>query len=326
MALKVSIIVPTYKRPELLSKCLNSLISQNFPKDEYEIIIVTDGPDDSSAEIITRLAKKTTFPHLYCVSLPSKKGPAAARNTGWKLARGKLILFTDDDCIADQDWTSNFHNAFEANGESLLALTGKIIVPRPVNPTDFELNTSRLETADFVTANCACSKMTLEKINGFDEAFTMAWREDSDLQFKLLKENIPILKIKKAIIIHPARQAPWGISIKEQKKSMFDALLFKRHPQLFKQKIRTAVLWKYIIMNVLLIAFIITLSRGHKTLAFVYLSCWILLYSLLVAKRLSNTSHSLKHVVEMVTTSIVIPFFSVFWNLYGAFKFKALHL
>lgn len=326
MAPKVSIVIPTYKRPELLNKCVNSLISQNFSKDEYEIIIVTDGPDEPTKQIINSVAKKIAFPNLYCISLSSKKGPAAARNAGWKTAIGQLILFTDDDCIADPEWVSNFYEAYESNNASLLALSGKIIVPRPAKPTDFELNTSRLETADFVTANCACTKLALEKMNGFDEAFTMAWREDSDLQFKLLKEKIPILKIKKAIIIHPARKAPWGISIREQKKSMFDALLFKRHPHLFNQKIRTGVLWNYMIMNCLLILFITTLYRDHKKLAFVYFSCWIFLYSLLVVKRLTNTSHSLKHVAEMVATSIVLPFFSVFWNLYGAFKFKALHL
>ncbi len=48
MSVKVSIIVPTYKRPALLKRCLEALVSQDFPENEYEIIIVTDGLDEDT--------------------------------------------------------------------------------------------------------------------------------------------------------------------------------------------------------------------------------------------------------------------------------------
>lgn len=54
---------------------------------------------------------------------------------------------------------------------------------------------------------------------------------------------LPILKIDESEILHPVRKAPWGVSIKEQKKSMFNALLFKKHPELYKEKIRSHFLW-----------------------------------------------------------------------------------
>ena len=324
--MKVSIIIPTYQRPGLLRKCLDSIRLQNFSQEEYEVIIVTDGPDEKTHKMVQQCIVGEFNSNVSCYSLAQKKGPAAARNVGWKIAKGELILFTDDDCVPDFNWVKNYYNAFTFYAEKLIAFTGKIFVPRSTHPTDFELNTAHLETADFVTANCACSKAALEMVDGFDEAFTMAWREDSDLQFKLLKRQIPIIKIEEAEVLHPVRKAPWGVSLKEQKKSMFDALLFKKHPQLYKQRIRSSVLWNYFFMIILLFGFLIAWFYEIKLVALVCLSSWIFLVGLFVMKRLNKASHSFKHITEMVATSILIPFFSMFWNLYGAYKFKALHL
>lgn len=326
MAVKISIVIPTYQRPALLKRCLDAIMLQDFPKEAYEVIIVTDGPDEKAHKMIQQYTASEINSNVSCYSLAIKRGPAAARNVGWKVAKGELILFTDDDCVPDCNWVKNYYNAFTFYAETLIAFTGKILVPRSMRPTDFELNTAHLETADFVTANCACSKAALEMVDGFDEAFTMAWREDSDLQFKLLKRQIPIIKIEEAEVLHPVRKAPWGVSLKEQKKSMFDALLFKKHPQLYKQRIRSSVLWNYFFMIILLFGFLIAWFYENKLVALVCLSCWIFLVGLFVMKRLNKASHSLKHITEMVATSILIPFFSMFWNLYGAYKFKALHL
>jgi glycosyltransferase involved in cell wall biosynthesis len=326
MSVKVSVIVPTYKRPSLLKRCIEALISQDFPENQYEIIIVTDGIDEDTNQMLAQSGLFDFFNNIFCYSLPFKKGPAAARNAGWRIAKGDLILFTDDDCIPDFNWIKNLYNAFEFYGYPAIALTGKVIVPLPASPTDFELNTANLEKAEFVTANCACTKTSLEIVNGFDEAFTMAWREDSDLEFKFLKEDIPIKKIEEAVVVHPARKAQWGVSLKEQRKSMFNALLFKKHPQLYKERIGSPALRNYYLMIVLLLSFIAEWFQDEKIIALICLSAWLYLTLLFILKRLSNASLSFKHVSEMVATSLLIPFVSVFWNLYGAIKFKVLRL
>lgn len=326
MAIKLSVIIPSYKRPELLKRCLHSLVLQDFPPDDYEIIVITDGIDQNSHRSVEECRAKTLFSNIFCYSLPVKKGPAAARNAGWQMARGSLILFTDDDCIASQQWIKTYYAAFEYYRVTPIAFCGKVIVPRPANPTDFELNTSHLETADFITANCACSRNALEKVHGFDEQFTMAWREDSDLHFKLLKKNVPVFKIEEAVIFHPVRKAPWGVSLREQKKSMFNALLFKKHPRLYKEKISSSILWNYYLMIFLLPGAFAAIFFNEKLLAIIFFSSWMFLLAKFIYKRLVNTSKSLIHISEMVATSILIPFLSVYWNLYGAFKFKVLHL
>lgn len=62
---------------------------------------------------------------------------------------------------------------------------------------------------------------------GFDERFRMAWREDSDLHFRSLERSYKLGHAPMAKVIHPVRPARWGISVHEQRKSMFNALLYK---------------------------------------------------------------------------------------------------
>lgn len=326
MAVKISIVIPTYNRPALLKRCLEMLAIQVFPKDEYEVIVISDGPDMETRKIVYEIRHNCRdHPSIKYDFLPVKKGPAAARNKGWKAAEGSLIAFTDDDCIPSIYWLHSIWNSYRQQEE--IVFTGKVIVPRPLRPTDHEQNTSRLETAEFVTANCFCTRKALEKVNGFDERFSAAWREDSDLQFRLLGQHIPVQPIEEAFIIHPVRQARWGISLKEQRKSMFNALLYKKHPHLYRKQIQAKPPWLYytIVFSFILfwIGFLAMKSFFLSVLAlliWVSLSCWF------IFKRLSGNSHKILHISEMIVTSLFIPFLSVFWRLYGSYKFKVLFL
>lgn len=319
----VSIIVPTYRRPKLLINCLQALMLQKFDKCLYEIIVVSDGPDEETKHVVDSWAIYE-YPQMRYLQLAAKKGPAAARNFGWLNARGKVIAFTDDDCTPDPSWLQELVK--HCNPDEDLALTGKTIVPIGKHPTDHEQNTAHLQTADFITANCACTKNALIKAGGFDEQFSMAWREDSDLEFKLINNNIPIKKVEDAVVVHPVRKSPWGVSIKEQKKTMFNALLYKKYPSLYRTKINqmTPVLYYCIITAFILMltgiitkqqAFILTGSAG-----------WLGLTTYFIFKRLQNTKHSISHVTEMVVTSFVIPFLSVYWQWYGAVKYRVLFI
>lgn len=327
MAIIASVIIPTYKRSELLSRCLYAVINQSMDCNQYEVIVVTDGPDRLTAETVNAISKQFNFcPSIRCVSLPHKRGPAAARNAGWKMANGELIIFTDDDCIPLFYWVEDFVRAYRQFNKKEIAFTGKIKVPVSERPTDHAKNTALLEKAEFVTANCACSKKALEKIGGFDEEFTMAWREDSALQFDLYEENIPIEKLNGALLVHPVREAPWGISIKEQKKSMFNPLLYKKHPTLYQQKIHKRPPWYYYgIIFLWVSTFTAAAFEKETIMRFSFVGC-IGLVTWFMCKRLKSASLKPGHVLEMFVTSLIIPFLSVFWTLYGAIRYKTFFL
>lgn len=319
----ISVVIPTYKRTELLLRCLQALKEQTFEKSRYEIIVVSDGPDEKTTEAV-QTWKKVSGINISYLHLQEKKGPAAARNMGWQHAEGRLIAFTDDDCIPDKSWLKSF--AAEYSGEDQLVLSAKVIVPVPEIPTDFELNTSHLETAEFITANCACTKASLLKTGGFDERFAQAWREDSDFHFRIILESIPLRKVEGAIVIHPVRPAQWGVSIYEQRKGMYNALLYKKFPDLYKSRIGSRAPWNYYTMIFAFIAGVCGWLAGNTFFVIVGFGCWLFLVAEFTARRLQNTSRSLEHVSEMLFTSALIPFLSVYWQLYGAWKYRVLFI
>ncbi|HUP12525.1 MAG TPA: glycosyltransferase, partial [Niastella sp.] len=80
---EISVIIATWQRTHLLSRCLNALVEQNINDNRYEIIIVTDGPDQSTVRFMKNwLNMYMGNVTVTCMSLPGKKGPAAARNAG----------------------------------------------------------------------------------------------------------------------------------------------------------------------------------------------------------------------------------------------------
>lgn len=321
MDTKISVVIPTYQRPFLLMDCLKSLAKQTVGRDAFEILVVSDGPDILTRNIVLSW-KHTGLLDVEYIPLDSKKGPAAARNAGWRLATGELIAFTDDDCLPDPMWLENLRDAFEgANGP---VFAGRVIVPVPERPTDYEMNIAHLETADFVTANCACSRHALERTGGFDERFKMAWREDSDLEFSIRDQQIPLQSLPSAIVVHPVRKARWGVSMYEQKKTMFNALLYKKYPKLYMQSIHDRPPLFYYAMIVAITGTLIAFTGGYLNLAIVLFSVWLAILSWFTWKRLRYTTHAWPHVWEMIVTSACIPFLSVYWHLYGSWKYRVM--
>jgi glycosyltransferase involved in cell wall biosynthesis len=322
---KISIVVPTYRRPDLLLRCINALLKQDFSSSDFEIIVISDGYDSSSYEAVGRFNPKAS-PVLKYYQLPKKSGPAAARNRGWQQALGELIAFTDDDCIPDSHWLSALWEAYTETRhiKKAVAFTGQTIVPLPSNPTDYELNIAQLEKAEFITANCACTKKAMLSVGGFDERFTMAWREDSDLQFKFIEMKIPVYRVNNAVVTHPVRKAPWGISIKEEKKGLFNALLYKKYPHLYKEKIQPHPPWHYYFILLCIIILIVGLITSNATIIWAGAGGWLIASLWFTMKRLARTSHTWRHVWEMFITSLIIPFLSLYYRFYGSLKYKVI--
>jgi cellulose synthase/poly-beta-1,6-N-acetylglucosamine synthase-like glycosyltransferase len=240
----------------------------------------------------------------------SRRGPAFARNIGWRRARAPIIAFTDDDTVPDRDWLANGLAAFT---QGVDAVSGRIVMPVSPTPTDYERNEQGLERAEFVTANCFVRRSVLERVGGFDETFRLPWREDSDLHFRLLEGGYRIVRAPGALVVHPVRPAPWGVSLRQQRKVMFDALLFRKHRALYRERIRRAPRWDYY-------ALVATFLLG--ALSPWWLIAWAALTGRFCYERLRGTSKSPRHVAEMVVTSILIPPLSVYWRLVGALKFR----
>jgi glycosyltransferase involved in cell wall biosynthesis len=324
MRYRISVVVPTYKRPDLLTRCLDALAQQDIDPTCYEVIVVDDAACDETRCLVESVAQRfmsSRGPRLRYIAVTGKHGPAVARNTGWRAAQGEIIAFTDDDCIPQPCWLRAGTTAFI---EGVIGVSGKVIVPLSGIPTDYERNAARLAYSEFVTANCFYLRDTLEAVGGFDEQFTMAWREDSDLFFRLLNEEGKLLFVSEAAVVHPVRPARWGISLSQQRKSMFNALLYKKHPVLYQRKIQATPPWHYygIIASALLA--LSGLLLGGQFFALGAACAWVLLTGWFCLLRLRHTSHLPRHVVEMIVTSLLIPPLAIYWRIFGAFKFRVI--
>src|SRR4051812_29868840 len=187
MSVCASVVVPTCHRPELLDRCLAALATQALAGGRYEVIVADDAASAATRCQVERQAERfaATGERLRYLAVCGNHGPAAARNAGWRAAHGEVVAFTDDDCLPDAYWLATGLRAVEAGAD---AASGRIVVPLASSPpTDYERDAAHLAEAEFATANCFCRRSVLVAIGGFDERFTAAWREDSDLHFSLLR-------------------------------------------------------------------------------------------------------------------------------------------
>lgn len=93
--LQLSIITTLYKSAGYMDKCLETLLDQDIPENEYEIILVNDGSPDNSLEIAERYASK--HPNIHVVSYEVNRGLAGARQAGTDEAQGKYLCYVDPD-------------------------------------------------------------------------------------------------------------------------------------------------------------------------------------------------------------------------------------
>ncbi|HTU02135.1 MAG TPA: glycosyltransferase [Candidatus Sulfotelmatobacter sp.] len=319
----VSVVVPTRRRPGLLRRCLGLLMAQDFESDAYEILVADDGADPKTERLVEALRAAARPRALRYIPVGDGQGPAAARNRAWRLAFGEIIAFTDDDCVPGMDWLRAGTARFEPG---VAAVTGRVIVPLPRRPTDHEANTARLQEAEFATANCFCRRESLAAVGGFDERFRSTWREDNDLYFSLLEQEGRVVHAPQAVVVHPIRPAPWGISLRQQRNNFFEALLYKKHPALYRTRARRARPWLHYGASVAVATAAAATLAGAGELAIAVGLAWLALTGRLCYARLRETSRRPGHLLEMAVTSALIPPLALFWRAAGAVRHRVLFL
>ena len=331
-ALRLSVVIPTFRRPDLLRRCLEAVLAQTLDPHAFEVIVVDDGHTDDTPGRRRRVQGARRSASSRYLRPRHGRGPAVARNAGWRAALCEAsIAFTDDDTVPTPDWLA----AGRARaGAGLVALCGRVAVPRA--PRDGGADAADRPRADDARPRDApssspptpsCGAVRCERVGGFDERFQRAWREDSDLQFRLLREAGPVGRCdgRGGRCTRCGRSAG-ACACASRSNAYFDALLYKKHPQLYRERIRRAPPWDYYAIVALTLAAPALLGRRRRGSAAVSLLLALAGVLRLAAKRLRRTALTPAHVVEMIATSAVIPFLSVYWRLRGALHFRVLFL
>ena len=202
-----SIIVPTYNRPDKLAACLQSFVELEYPRDKFQVIVVNDS---------TEISVETTIsPFLHQLNLTlltqPNSGPATARNTGAFAAKGKFLVFTDDDCTVAADWLQNLENRFVETPDCLIGGRTVNALPDNIYSTASQQLIDYLysyynaigDRAEFFTSNnFALDAETFQKIGGFDTTFPLAAGEDREFCFRWLNSGYGAVYAPEVTVYH----------------------------------------------------------------------------------------------------------------------------
>ena len=203
----ISIIIPTYRRPERLTVCLKSIARLDYPQDRFEVIVVDDGGQ-------TPLETLAIDFHDYFDLMLLKQahsGPATARNSGAAQAKGEILAFTDDDCEPAVDWLQTLSKRYTATPGC--AIGGRTLNKLPDNPfsTASQIlidylytyyNADPLQASFLASNNMALPSDRFHKIGGFDTTFPLAAGEDRELCDRLILNGCRLIYAKEAIVYH----------------------------------------------------------------------------------------------------------------------------
>jgi glycosyltransferase involved in cell wall biosynthesis len=202
-----SVVIPTYNRPRSLAESLSALRAQSIGAAHFEIVVVEDGSPESATTCVDRWPDDA--PRLRVIRHPTRKGPAAARNTGANAAAGEYLAFTDDDCRPDPDWLAELHRAAQAHPSELWG--GRIENGEPANtPARFNqaLITTLQELAAgtpswFFSSNNLClTAQAFQDVRGFDESFLEAAGEDREFCLRWQRSGRAMRAVPSAIVYH----------------------------------------------------------------------------------------------------------------------------
>jgi GT2 family glycosyltransferase len=193
----LSVVIPTHNRKGTLLKGLEALRRQSLPWNSFEVVVISDGSTDGTAEALRALS----LPYALRLEEQVNQGPAAARNNGFRLAAAPIIVFMDDDIEPSADFLAVHLSAHEQGQDVVL------IGPQsgPAGETiphwiAWEHLMLRRQYDNFVSGvwetgpnnlysgNFSVRREHLEAAGGFDVRFTR--QEDVELGFRLAKRGL----------------------------------------------------------------------------------------------------------------------------------------
>ncbi len=202
-----SIIVPTYARPEKLTACLQSFAKLEYSRNRFQVIVINDSNEIS---VETTIAPFQNQLNLVLISQPNS-GPATARNTGAFVAKGKFLVFTDDDCTVASDWLQTLEIQFKKTpdcligGRTINALPNNIYSTASQQLIDYlysYYNAIRNQAKFFTSNNFALTANSFQKIGGFDKNFSLAAGEDREFCDRWLNSNYSAVYASEIVVYH----------------------------------------------------------------------------------------------------------------------------
>jgi len=197
--LNFAVVIPVRNRPELLAQCLDSLRQQQFPDGRWEVLIC----DDGSAEDLSAALERYTpeLPNLRILRQPHK-GPAAARNMGFRASNASIFVCMDSDVTCAPNFLTLLVEGLEKHPEWVAAEGGLVPIGGKASPLwDAPANNG----GNLLSGATAYRAHALKLAGGFDETFSLPANEDFEVGIRLKKVGT-FGYVPDAVAYHPRRR------------------------------------------------------------------------------------------------------------------------
>jgi HAD superfamily hydrolase (TIGR01662 family) len=311
---RYSIVIPSIGRPSL-DTLLGQLAVVTGPAPEL-VVIADDRRFDPVDNTAPEPLQLKSLPWPVRVVRTGGRGPAAARNAGWRATRTTWVAFLDDDVEVSPDWSERLVDDIACAGPTVGGVQATLRVPLPVDrqPTDWERNTAGLQQAAWITADMVYRRAALVAVDGFDERFPRAYREDADLALRVRRDGWQLIKGRRCTT-HPVRPADDWVSVRVQAGAADDVLMRALHGRTWRSDAETGhgrFRWHLVTVSAAAAA-MIALFVGRRGWATVAFAGWIALAADFLYRRLAPGPRPGDVVYgaelrRMAVTSVVIPF------------------
>lgn len=248
------------------------------------------------------------------------RGPAAARNVGWKASQSEWVAFLDDDVVPSSTWCADLVDDLVVLDRQIAASQGRIVVPLPPGrrPTDWERGTAGLEHACWATADMAYRRDVLEEVGGFDERFERAFREDADLGLRVSEAGYLILRGARHVT-HPVRPAARWASLRAQRGNADDVLMSALHGPGWRTRCgaETGRNIRHSLTTASAVIAAASLLSRRRAPAALAAALWAVLTAELAKGRIAAGPPAFDEVMTMAVTSALIPELAVVHTLLG---------
>lgn len=325
-AIHYAVVVPTIGRPSL-ARLLGTLADQDTDGGRYgpvEVVVVDDRPVTRTpfAPAVGRWPER--------VVRSGGRGPAAARNLGWRVVTAEWVVFLDDDVELPDGWARALVEDLAVCGLEVGGSQGRIEVPLPSSrrPTDWERNTAGLEHARWATADMAYRRAALLQVHGFDERFPRAYREDADLGLRMRRAGWQLVRGGRRVR-HPVRPADAWVSVRTQAGNVDDALMRALHGPGWRMAadVPEGRFKAHALTTAAAISVAVAALAGHRRLAATALLGWTVLTGDFLRRRLvpgprPGDEGWAAEAARMAATSVAIPAAAVVHRLRGAWRYR----
>ncbi|WP_304512050.1 CBS domain-containing protein [Dermatobacter hominis] len=310
---RFDLVIPTVGRPSLAA--LLDRLDVDDGAEPATVVVIDDRPP-GQAPLVVRPVRGV----VPAVVRTGGRGPAAARNAGARVGRSPWICFLDDDVLPRPGWSAALVDDLDAAAHDVVAIQGRVHVPLPTDrpALDRERSVHGLETAAWITADMAVRRVAFEAVGGFDERFTRAYREDTDLALRLGAHGR--LTVGARRVDHPVRPTSWWACVRAQRGNADDARMRRLHGRTWRDRggaprghLRRHLLATAVAAAALGLAAWRPLRRAAALPALLWSALWVRSWHERRAGHRATSAESL----GLAVTSAVIPFAATWWAAAG---------